>query len=280
VQRRPINEGQILASLEKRGTVLDAIEPDDLFEFDQDHYGGVAAVEALAERAGIGSESVVLDLCAGLGGPARYLAWRFGCRVAGVDITASRVASARRLTELVGLGDLVEFIEADATKLPLPSRSYTACISQEAFVHIVDKERLFAECHRVLEPGGTLAFTDWTAGERLEPSERERLRSTFAASGLSTVDGYRSALRDCGFGEVAVDDLSAQWVGVLRERLEMYRSLRDDTIARFGAAHYEAYADNYAFFVGLIEAGRLGGARLTSARLASQGRHGHHESPA
>jgi SAM-dependent methyltransferase len=154
--RHPINEGQILASLEKRGTVLDAIEPDDLFEFDQDHYGGVAAVEALAERAGIGSESVVLDLCAGLGGPARYLAWRFGCRVAGVDITASRVASARRLTELVGLGDLVEFIEADATKLPLPSRSYTACISQEAFVHIVDKERLFAECHRVLDLAGRL----------------------------------------------------------------------------------------------------------------------------
>ncbi len=99
--RHPINEAQILASLEKRGKAPGVITVEDLFEFDQDHYGGVEAVEALATRAGIGSESVVLDLCAGLGGPARHLACRFGCRVTGIELNSSRVAGAQRSTELL-----------------------------------------------------------------------------------------------------------------------------------------------------------------------------------
>jgi hypothetical protein len=46
----------------------------------------------------------------------------------------------------------------------------------------------------------------------------------------------------------------------------MYRSLRDDTIARFGEAHYDAYTGNYAFFVGLVHKGKLGGARIHAVR--------------
>jgi SAM-dependent methyltransferase len=264
--RHPINEAQILASLEKRGKAPGVITVEDLFEFDQDHYGGVEAVEALATRAGIGSESVVLDLCAGLGGPARYLAWRFGCRVTGIELNSSRVAGAQRLTELVGLTREVQFVEADATRLPLPGRSFSACVSQEAFVHIADKGRLLGECHRVLRPGGTLAFTDWVAGEELEGSERDRLQADFAAFGLSTVDAYREQLAACGFRQIDIEDLSREWALILRDRLAMYRSLRDETIARFGEAHYDAYIGNYAFFVGLVHKGKLGGARIHAVR--------------
>ncbi len=117
--------------------------------------------------ARIGPESVVLDLCSGLGGPARFLAWRFGCRVTGVDLTASRCRTAERLTELVGLGHTVRFVHADATALPFEAESFTACIGQESFVHIADKDALFGECRRVLIPGGRLVFTDWIATERL-----------------------------------------------------------------------------------------------------------------
>jgi sarcosine/dimethylglycine N-methyltransferase len=68
--RHPISEAQVLAALRRRrgalaGTPLTA---DDLFEFDQDHYGGLAAVDALARLAGIDARTRVLDLCAGLGG--------------------------------------------------------------------------------------------------------------------------------------------------------------------------------------------------------------------
>ena len=51
----------------------------------------------------------MLDVCSGMGGPARYLAHRLGCRVTGLDITESRYQGALRLTPLVGLDDLVDF---------------------------------------------------------------------------------------------------------------------------------------------------------------------------
>ena len=88
--RHPINEGQILDTLARRGKDLSALVPEDLFDLDQDHYGGLEAVEALARLGGVDRSSRVLDLCAGLGGPARFLACRFGCRVTGVDLTRSR----------------------------------------------------------------------------------------------------------------------------------------------------------------------------------------------
>src|SRR6059058_3047446 len=50
-----------------RGGIDGTLTADDLFPFDQDHYGGLGAVDALARRAGISACSRVLDICAGLG---------------------------------------------------------------------------------------------------------------------------------------------------------------------------------------------------------------------
>jgi sarcosine/dimethylglycine N-methyltransferase len=155
-----------------------------------------------------------------------------------VDITASRVESARRLTEAVGLADRVQFLEADATSVPLPDGSSTACIRQEAFVHIEDKSALFAECFRLVAAGGVLAFTDWAATARLSERERRRLRSDFAADGLVSANDYRQALERTGFSNVSHEDLSLDWAQILRARLAMYRTLREETVARFGEEHY------------------------------------------
>ena len=84
-ERHPISEAQVLEALRRQGKV-GALAPPDLYEWDQDHYGGLAAVDALARRADIGWGSLVLDVCAGLGGPARFLAHRYGARVIGVCV--------------------------------------------------------------------------------------------------------------------------------------------------------------------------------------------------
>lgn len=223
-------------------------------------------IDVLAARAGISEASVVLDLCSGLGGPARYLAWRFGSPVVGVDITSSRVEGAARLTEIAGLSSLVRFVEAETTELPFAAGSFTACIGQEAFVHIADKTRLFSECRRVLRPGGVLAFTDWSATSRLSSRERGVLERGFVADGLVTGEEYRRALERAGFTGVRIEDLTKEWAAILPRRLEMYRSLRAETVARFGKDHYDEYDRNYVLFVQLVEARKLGGSRTRGIR--------------
>jgi sarcosine/dimethylglycine N-methyltransferase len=260
--RHPINEEQILTVLRKSGRLPGPLTPESLFELDQDHFGGLPAVEALARLARIGPGRRVLDVGAGLGGPARFLAWRFGCRVTGVDLSPSRAAAAVRLSRLVGLAHGTRFVRGDATALPLRDHAFDACVSQEAWLHIEDKAAVLAECHRVLRAGGRLAFTDWIAHPRLADGERARLREWMAATSVPTLDRYRALLSRSGFAAVEAEDLSDPLRAILRERLAMFRGLRASTVARFGQARYDEFDQLYTFFVGLVEAGKLGGGRF------------------
>jgi sarcosine/dimethylglycine N-methyltransferase len=261
--RHPINETQILAALRRRLKDPRALAPEDLYEWDQDHYGGLRAVEALARRAEIGDAASVLDVCAGLGGPARFLARRFGCRVTGVDLNRGRCAAGRRLTALVGLGGRVSMVVGDAQSLPFRAGSFTAVVSQEGLLHVPDKGAALRECARVLATGGRIAFSDWIVTARLGEGERRRLEEWMAATTLQSVPGYRALLARAGFTGVEAEDLSTDWIAILRERFRMYAAMREDTVARFGQARYDEYNQLYAFFVGLVESGKLGGARFS-----------------
>src|SRR5260370_38478331 len=92
--RHPISSAIILSKLGAARGHLDGVTPDELFPHDQDHYGGLAANDALAKAARIGAGARVADFCAGLGGPARYLAFRYGAGGTGVERTPARVAGA------------------------------------------------------------------------------------------------------------------------------------------------------------------------------------------
>jgi ubiquinone/menaquinone biosynthesis C-methylase UbiE len=264
--RHPISEHQVLAAVaRRRGGDLSRLSPDDLFDFDQDHYGGLKAVDTLARRAGISAASRVLDVCAGLAGPARFLASRRGCRVVALELHAGRAAGAARLSRRVGLDGLIRVVRADATALPFREGSFDACVSQEAFLHVDDKLAVLAGCRRVLVPGGRLAFTDWIAHATLGDRERLRLAAWMAATTLQSLDGYRALLGRAGFVRVEVEDLSDEWRPLVKARLATFRAMRRDAATRLGEARVREYEQLYAFFVGLVEDGKLGGGRLSGS---------------
>lgn len=261
----PISEARVLAALARARRPGDPVTADDLFEFDQDHYGGLAAVDTLARRAGIGAASRILDVCAGLGGPARFLASRRGASVVALELHAGRAAGAARLTRLVR-ERRVTVVRADATTLPFRRGLFDACVSQEALMHIADKRRVLEECHRVLTPGGRIVFSDWIAYPGLGDRERQRLWEWMAATTLQTLDSYRELLGRAGFTGVEAEDLSPEWRPIVRRRLELHRALREDRSASLGQARYRDYEQLHAFFVGLVEDGKLGGGRFTATR--------------
>jgi sarcosine/dimethylglycine N-methyltransferase len=262
----PINEAQIFHALEQRGIPLDQVTEDHLKEHDQDHYGGIAALELLARKAGIRAEHHVLDVCSGVGGPARYLAYRYGCRVMGIDLTASRHATAQKLTHLAKLDDRVRFRMGDAQVMPFPDATFDVVVGQEAWVHVPDKGRLIRECVRVLKPGGMIAFTDILRRVTLAADVAARLREGMAFATPETLDGYAALLTDAGCAVTEREDLSAEWTDVLRGRLAMYRSLQADTMREFGEAHYRRYDESYTYFVGLYAEGVLGGGRIVARK--------------
>jgi hypothetical protein len=85
-----------------------------------------------------------------------------------------------------------------------------------------------------------------------------------AAVTIQSQDSYRALLARAGFTSILAEDLSQEWMGVLRRRLEMFQGLRAQTVVRLGPRRYEEYNQLYAFFVGLVESRKLGGARFSA----------------
>jgi len=264
----PINAKQILDAVVARGIAPDAITQAVLQQHDQDHYGGTAATDRLVAEAAVRTEDVVLDVCSGMGGPARYLAWKIGCDVTGLDLTASRVEGAAELTRVVGLSGSVRFVHGNALDMPFQDASFTLAIAQESFAHIPDKPRLLAECARVLRPGGRLVFSDILHTGNLSIRDAQRLSEGMAFSEIETPDGYVEQLSSRGMTVVRLLDLTEEWTRILVERHAMYRSLEPHTVARLGREHFERYDRAYEHFVGLYQSGVLAGALIHAVKVS------------
>jgi ubiquinone/menaquinone biosynthesis C-methylase UbiE len=262
----PINEEQILSTLRSRGMSLETLTEETLKDYDQDHFGGVEANDILAAKAGIAAHHRVLDVCSGMGGPARYLASRIGCHVVGLDFTRSRFLGAKRLTEITKLDRLVSFQHGNALDMPFENESFDVVIGQEAWCHVPDKPRLISECTRVLKPGGVIAFTDILRRSGLSDGDAQRLSVEMAFPSLETLEGYTRLLEERGCRMLEREDLSELWAQILVQRLAMYRGLKEETIRKFGAEHFRKWDDTYAFFVALFGAGSLGGGRFVFQR--------------
>ena len=264
----PINARQILDAVAARGIAPDAISEEVLQQHDQDHYGGTAATDRLIAEAAVRADDVVLDVCSGMGGPARYLAWKTGCDVTGLDLTASRVEGATELTRAARLSGSVRFVHGDALAMPFEDASFTLAMAQESFAHIPDKPRLLAECARVLRPRGRLVFSDILQRGNLSAEDGKRLYEGMAFSEIATAESYAAQLRSCGMAAVRLVDLTEEWTRILVERHAMYRSLESQTVARLGREHFERYDRAYGHFVGLYQAGVLAGALIHAAKGA------------
>ena len=148
----------------RKGIEPTQVTVDELAPVDNYHWHRLAGTLALADAAGISAVDSVLDVGGGIGGPARQLASRFGCRVTVVDLTAEYCSVGEKLTEWTNLEDRVSFVCASALDMPFPDGTFDVVWTQHASMNIADKAGLYREMARVLRVGGRLAFFDVLAG--------------------------------------------------------------------------------------------------------------------
>ena len=103
---------RLLVALSEAGKDIEHLSIDDLAPVDEFHSRRRRATEELARLLAPTATDRVVDIGSGLGGPARYLAATYGCRVSGVDLTPEFVAAATELTRRSGLAGTVDFRSA------------------------------------------------------------------------------------------------------------------------------------------------------------------------
>lgn len=103
----------------------------------------------------------LLDVACGSGGPTLRIAEKTGCRVAGIDIHADGIVTAKSAAERRGLSHRSEFVVGDGSSdLPFDDGAFDGLMCIDAINHLPDRPSVIAEWRRVLKPGGRMLFTD------------------------------------------------------------------------------------------------------------------------
>jgi len=135
-------------------------DPDTVAAYDT-HVATVTtqSMQALLDDAGVRPGVRVLDVATGAGYVAAAAAGR-GAGAVGIDFSQSQVLLARQRYPQV------RFEQADAEALPFEPGSFDAVVDAFGMCHLPNPERALREAHRVLKPGGRVAFSVWDVPER------------------------------------------------------------------------------------------------------------------
>ncbi|MFD7560465.1 SAM-dependent methyltransferase [Streptomyces sp. NPDC059835] len=215
---------------------------------------GVASrrtVELAASKVAgrLGPACTVLDLGSGYGGPARYLAGRFRCKVVALNISEPPNERHRRTNTEQGLDHLIEVVTASFQDIPYPPESFDVVWSQDAFCHSGDRPRLLTEAARVLKPQGEMVFTDLMAADTAPAEALHAAVARLEVDAFATPSFYRRTLTDLGMHQVGFDDHSDQL-------LTHYLRLTEETVQQAGelghlisAAYLEGLLQNLPLWV-------------------------------
>ena len=250
--------------LDKAGQLsVDALTP-----FDQYHYLGTEAVDEAARSLQVTPDSRVLEIGSGIGGPARYLAARTGCRVVALELQLDLHETGRSLTARCGLEDRVRHVAGDVLAAALDGGGFDGIMSFLVFLHIPDRKRLFDICHAALKPGHAMYIEDFVLMGAPSAEQRRDLEVKVMCPYLPDAAAYARELEASGFKVERFEDLSRAWSTFTAQRLDAFRQARQRNIRVHGEAVTAGLEDFYSTVAELYSAGVLGGARIVARRPA------------
>jgi SAM-dependent methyltransferase len=210
----------VLEALRADGKDPDRLSTADLSGADDLHFGWRPATLALAASLGLKPGMTVLDVGAGVGGPARTFAEVHGCTVAGVDLSEKLIRAAANLTQRCGLADRVSFQRANATALPFGDTSFDAAVLVHVGMNLPDKRAVFAEVRRTLKPGGLFGVYDVMLIGDGRIAYPVPWAETAQTSFVERPEAYRALLAETGFTLERETERVAMVLEMIRKRRE------------------------------------------------------------
>ena len=207
-----------------------------------------ALTRCMIDAAQLSAGMDVLDVGCGSGAPACRLVSEFGVNVLGITTSRAGVDAAQRRAEAAGL-DHARFEVQDGTDNRQPDASFDCAWVLESSHLMRERERLIAECARVLRPGGRLVLCDLIRKREISFDEvRQRrvnfatLRTAFGDAHMESLEYYTETAEQHGLVVDVVEDLTALTLPTFdrwRANAEEYRSEAAAAIGEEGVAAFE-----------------------------------------
>jgi SAM-dependent methyltransferase len=221
----------------------------------QESFMTAGEIRALAARAGIGPGVRVLDLCCGVGGPARLL----DCDYLGVDASASAIDLARS-----GAPESCRFELASVP--PVPSGPFDVVLLLETMLAFADKDALVRGVAGALGVGGRFAFT-LEAGEPLTASERSAMPDADTVW-LTPVEVLVGTLERAGFAVRWQEDVTAAHRATAAALGGAYAARADAIAGAVGARALDDLLAAHRLWVNWLGSGRVRKLALVAERTS------------
>jgi SAM-dependent methyltransferase len=211
----------IVSALKKAGKNLDNLTVEDLAPVDHFHARGLQATVELADALPIKPNHQLVDIGCGVGGPARYMATRFQCRVAGIDITPAFVEAGNKLSALVHLQEQVRIELGDGQRLPYANEQFDGGYTQHVTMNVPDRPKFFAEAFRVLKPGAFFALTEHGLGPAGNPHHPVPWSSDGSGEYLVSPENTRALLQAASFTDITIEDTGPKYLASYQKVMEL-----------------------------------------------------------
>ena len=196
----------------------------------------------------LGPDHRVLDLGAGYGGAARFLARNHGCRVVALNLSEVENERNRAFNRAEDLDHLIEVQDGNFEDVPHDDASFDVIWSQDAFLHSGNRGGVIREAARLLKPGGVLIFTDPMKTDDCPDGVLQPILDRLHLETLGSPGFYRAQCEKSGLEEIGFEDHSPQlprhYGRVLKETLDREPELRD-TISEGYLRHMQRGLENW-----------------------------------
>jgi cyclopropane fatty-acyl-phospholipid synthase-like methyltransferase len=179
--------------------------------------GNAEYVLELVKPFGLTPAMSMLDLSAGLGGPARAIAQAFGTYVTGLERSPERAKRGMEMSVKENLAKRATIGQYNPETVELRPNGFDCVLGRGATYNVVEKERLLRVLFQGLKQRGQLLFNEFvvdpTAGQRPELAawaKRESLPPQ-----LWTVEQYTDCMNGLGFDIRVVEDVTSTYASMI-----------------------------------------------------------------
>ncbi|MFW5986637.1 MAG: methyltransferase domain-containing protein [Methanohalophilus sp.] len=168
-------------------------------------------IERMASKiSNLDKDSKVLDIGAGYGGAARYLAKKYGCQVVALNLSEVENERDRAMNKEQGLDHLVTVEDGSFEDLPYPDYSFDVVWSQDAILHSGNREQVLKEVARVLKSGGDFVFTDPMQTDDCPEGVLQPILDRIHLESLGSPGFYRETAKKYGLKEIEFEEHASQ----------------------------------------------------------------------
>ena len=240
---------------------------NELSSIDHLHYNGIKAVDNAIKEAKIKKDSIVLDIGSGIGGPARYIAYKTKALVYAVEIQNDLHKIGQMLTNDYNLNKSVKHIKEDINKFSVEKIKFNIVVSWLALYHIADHKKLLEKINVIMKKNGYFYTEDFFLVNDLDSNEKEILSKSFHANHLVGYEEYLQELCNKSFKVISHKDMTENWLKFTKTRLDSYKDNFEKNITLFGLSTAENVLTFYELAYSLLFRKKIGGIRFLCQKI-------------